>query len=58
MVTNLAEMMRERLSLFRKKNKNLPERVLVYRDGVSEVCHFNFLLVLHTLTIGLHRVNS
>ncbi|KAG7095760.1 hypothetical protein E1B28_006465 [Marasmius oreades] len=38
MVTNLAQMMEARLKLFRAKNDNkLPERVLVYRDGVSEV---------------------
>ncbi|KAK0465234.1 argonaute-like protein [Desarmillaria tabescens] len=36
MVTNLAVMMFERLSLFRSRNRRLPERVLVYRDGVSE----------------------
>lgn len=37
MVTNLDSMMYERLSLFLKKNKGkLPERILVYRDGVSE----------------------
>jgi eukaryotic translation initiation factor 2C len=37
MVTDLAEMMEERLKLFREKNKVLPNRILVYRDGVSEV---------------------
>ncbi|KAF8960908.1 argonaute-like protein [Flammula alnicola] len=36
MVTNLGKMMWERLTLFLKKNKTLPQRVLVYRDGVSE----------------------
>ncbi|KAG7450179.1 argonaute-like protein [Guyanagaster necrorhizus] len=36
MVTNLAVMMFERLTLFRSRNRRLPERVLVYRDGVSE----------------------
>ena len=30
-------MMEERLLAFRTKNKFLPTRVLVYRDGVSEV---------------------
>jgi len=39
MITNLASMMHERLDLFRmRNNKKLPERILVYRDGVSEVC--------------------
>ena len=37
MVTNLHLMMHERLLLFHRKNKSLPERILVYRDGVSEV---------------------
>ena len=37
MVTNLAKMTWERLTLFKQKNKCLPQRVLVYRDGVSEV---------------------
>lgn len=36
MVTNLAAMMFERLTLFRSRNRRLPDRVLVYRDGVSE----------------------
>lgn len=39
MITNLADMMVSRLKLFQKKNTGkLPERILVYRDGVSEVC--------------------
>jgi eukaryotic translation initiation factor 2C len=38
MITNLAGMMHERLETFRSRNKGiLPQRVLVYRDGVSEV---------------------
>ncbi|OBT77828.1 hypothetical protein VF21_03237 [Pseudogymnoascus sp. 05NY08] len=37
MVTDLSEMMRSRLRLWRdKNNKTLPENILVYRDGVSE----------------------
>ncbi|KAL0948418.1 hypothetical protein HGRIS_010999 [Hohenbuehelia grisea] len=36
MVTNLKGMMKERLASFLKRNKTLPSRVLVYRDGVSE----------------------
>ncbi|KIK78298.1 hypothetical protein PAXRUDRAFT_834618 [Paxillus rubicundulus Ve08.2h10] len=37
MVTNLKNMMIDRLKLFQSKNNGkLPERVLVYRDGVSE----------------------
>jgi len=37
MVTNLGKMMWERLTLFSNRNKKiLPQRILVYRDGVSE----------------------
>ncbi|KAI1792391.1 argonaute-like protein [Ganoderma leucocontextum] len=36
MITDLKSMMEERLQLFKAKNKILPTRVLVYRDGVSE----------------------
>jgi eukaryotic translation initiation factor 2C len=38
MITNLSAMMVERLKLFKVRSKNLPQRILVYRDGVSEVC--------------------
>lgn len=31
-------MMTERLLLYEKKNRKLPERIFVFRDGVSEVC--------------------
>ena len=37
MISDLKSMMEERLQAFRAKNKFLPTRVLVYRDGVSEV---------------------
>lgn len=36
MVTNLKNMMIERLKCFKDRSKRLPERILVYRDGVSE----------------------
>ncbi|KAF6761975.1 argonaute-like protein [Ephemerocybe angulata] len=36
MVSNLDGMMQERLTVFLRKGKILPERILVYRDGVSE----------------------
>jgi len=36
MVQGLSAMMVERLSLYEKKSKALPERIIVYRDGVSE----------------------
>ena len=37
MVESLAQMTIERLQLYQKKNKRLPDRIIVYRDGVSEV---------------------
>ena len=37
MISDLKDMMVERLLIYQKRNKSLPERVLVYRDGVSEV---------------------
>ncbi|KAK2460802.1 hypothetical protein APHAL10511_007272 [Amanita phalloides] len=36
MVQALDGMMIERLKLYKGKNKKLPERILIYRDGVSE----------------------
>lgn len=37
MITDLEPMMKERLEVWQKANqKRLPERILVYRDGVSE----------------------
>ncbi|KIY67428.1 argonaute-like protein [Cylindrobasidium torrendii FP15055 ss-10] len=36
MVTELAAMMQERLLAYKARNRSLPERVIVYRDGVSE----------------------
>jgi eukaryotic translation initiation factor 2C len=38
MITDLKDMMEERLLAYRAKNRDLPQRILVYRDGVSEVC--------------------
>jgi hypothetical protein len=37
MIDDLTEMMLERLRAYKKKSGDLPERVIVYRDGVSEV---------------------
>lgn len=48
MITNLKEMMIERLTLFKSKNRKLPERILVYRDGVSEVRKFDKLVTPQT----------
>lgn len=36
MVQGLTEMMVERLSLWRSRNNNLPSKIIIYRDGVSE----------------------
>lgn len=36
MVTELQEMVVERLQLWQKRNRGLPNKVIVYRDGVSE----------------------
>ncbi|KAG2110170.1 Piwi domain-containing protein [Suillus cothurnatus] len=36
MITDLASMMIERLMFYAEKNQALPDRVFVYRDGVSE----------------------
>ncbi|PSR75783.1 hypothetical protein PHLCEN_2v8900 [Hermanssonia centrifuga] len=36
MVSALADMMVERLKAFQAKSKKLPQRIIVYRDGVSE----------------------
>jgi hypothetical protein len=45
MVEGLTEMMLERLDLWRKKNQTLPNKLIVYRDGVSEG---QYRLVLET----------
>ncbi len=39
MLDELEAAMIERLRVWEQKNKTLPERVFVYRDGVSEVGH-------------------
>ncbi|KAH7919917.1 Piwi-domain-containing protein [Leucogyrophana mollusca] len=36
MITDLSAMMVERLLAYKEKNKSLPDRIFVYRDGVSE----------------------
>ena len=38
MVEGLTQMTIERLQLYQKKNRSFPDRIIVYRDGVSEVC--------------------
>jgi eukaryotic translation initiation factor 2C len=36
MIEDMKDMMTERLLLYKKKNKVLPEKVILFRDGVSE----------------------
>ena len=58
MITDLQAMMEERLVAFRDRNqKNLPTRVLVYRDGVSEVLSAFSKIRIIELTVIL-RDNS
>lgn len=59
MITDLRDMMEERLLAYRAKNRDLPQRILVYRDGVSEVRRLGFLsyYVVHLIR-RLFRVNS
>jgi eukaryotic translation initiation factor 2C len=49
MITDLRDMMEERLLAYRTKNRELPQRILVYRDGVSEVCRRHFLRLLRLM---------
>ena len=60
MVTELETMMVERLQLYRSRNGGaLPARVLVYRDGVSEVGLSDFRKEqLADIYLALSRVNS
>jgi eukaryotic translation initiation factor 2C len=44
MITELEVMMQERLDVYKKKSKALPTRIIVYRDGVSEVGYVHFSL--------------
>lgn len=46
MLDELKEMMCERLLSYKKHSSTLPERIIVFRDGVSEVCPFSLLVVL------------
>jgi hypothetical protein len=45
MLDELRDMMVERLLMYEKKNKVLPQRILVFRDGVSEVGPFDHFRV-------------
>jgi eukaryotic translation initiation factor 2C len=59
MVTNLENMMVERLTLFHARSKKLPGRILVYRDGVSEVGSMYLCPLEYVLSFGpLYRDSS
>ena len=58
MITELKEMMIERIQAFRAKSNSLPARIIVYRDGVSEVCSVACKANIFGLTIDSTRVNS
>ena len=45
MITDLSPMMIERLKRYQEVSKSLPERVFVFRDGVSEVRYLILTLV-------------
>jgi hypothetical protein len=49
MITELDAMMIERLQTYQRNNKQtLPERIFVYRDGVSEVRRIALAIQLRT----------
>lgn len=54
MIAKLDSKMIDRLELYKKKNNELPERILVYRDGVSEVgrCSPAFLYLCISFVAG------
>jgi hypothetical protein len=61
MLDELRDMMVERLLLYEKKNKVLPARIFVYRDGVSEVRYYFFYVYIESDTdiiSLLYRANS
>lgn len=61
MLDELRDMLVERLLVYETKNKSLPDRILVFRDGVSEVCHSPYILLLclcRYLSLPHCRVNT
>ena len=46
MLDELKDMMYERLVSYKKHSSTLPDRILVFRDGVSEVCSLPLPAVL------------
>ncbi len=54
MLDELKDMISERLLLYKERNKStLPERILVFRDGVSEVRPFSKVAELVKITFRL-----
>jgi hypothetical protein len=51
-------MMVERLLVYEKKNKALPQRVFVFRDGVSEVGFLRRNGYCYVIKFSFFRVNS
>ena len=49
MIQDVDGMMIERLQAYKDTSKTLPERVIVYRDGVSEVCNFESSRLINVL---------
>jgi eukaryotic translation initiation factor 2C len=43
MIVEMEVMIVERLQLYKTRNKALPQRIILYRDGVSE-SHFDYVL--------------
>ena len=56
-VQNIDIMMRERLDHWKEKNRRLPERILVYRDGVSEG-QYRSLLMSEPDKTGKYRISE
>ncbi len=56
MISDVKGMMIERINVYRAKMKSLPKRILVFRDGVSEVRSSS--VNVDTLLIKLIRGNS
>ena len=57
----LKDIMIERLKVYQGRNKgNLPDRIFVYRDGVSEVCSLPFFVSCRSwfTSFCIYRANS
>jgi hypothetical protein len=56
MVTELRDMLVERLLVYEKRNNFLPERIIVFRDGVSGEC-WSYIWRHWDLILNWQRVN-